>query len=140
MILPDINVLVYALHQDLPQHQAAKEWLQACLVGEEQVAMWDVALVSVYRIVTTPRMVSAVAEPEAALAAISRLRNAPSSVSISPGASFWTTFSSIVRTGGLKGAITSDAMLAALAIEHRCRLATFDKDFDRFPGLQWFRP
>jgi hypothetical protein len=34
----------------------------------------------------------------------------------------------------------ADAYLAALAIEHGCQWISFDRDFARFPGLNWSKP
>jgi uncharacterized protein len=140
MILPDVNVFVYALHSGAPQHKRAKDWLQAALVGDEEIALWDVSLVSTYRLLTNPNLEAALSAPEDVLAAIDQIRAAPASVPIAPGPQFWETFSRTALATNMRGPKTSDAMLAALAIEHRCRVATYDSDFGRFPGLQWFRP
>jgi uncharacterized protein len=40
----------------------------------------------------------------------------------------------------LKGNLTSDAHLAALAIEHGATLCSHDNDFSRFAGLRWVDP
>jgi len=39
---------------------------------------------------------------------------------------------------GAAGNLTTDAHLAALAIEYQAELASTDADFARFPGLRWF--
>jgi len=41
---------------------------------------------------------------------------------------------------GAGGDLTTDAHLAALAIEHQCELHSNDNDFARFPGLRWRNP
>jgi predicted nucleic acid-binding protein len=41
---------------------------------------------------------------------------------------------------GTAGNLTTDAHLAALAIEYRAELVSTDTDFARFPGLRWFNP
>jgi predicted nucleic acid-binding protein len=41
---------------------------------------------------------------------------------------------------GTAGNLTSDAHLAALAIEHGAMLCSCDVDFSRFPGLRWVDP
>lgn len=38
---------------------------------------------------------------------------------------------------GLRGSDTTDAYLAALALEHGCEWSTTDRGFSRFPGLRW---
>jgi hypothetical protein len=46
----------------------------------------------------------------------------------------------LLRQVGVAGNLTTDAHLAALAIEHQAQLASTDHDFARFPGLRWFNP
>jgi uncharacterized protein len=41
---------------------------------------------------------------------------------------------------GTAGNLTSDAHLAALAIEHGAQLCSCDSDFSRFSGLRWVDP
>ncbi len=41
---------------------------------------------------------------------------------------------------GAAGNLTSDAHLAALAIEHGAELCSTDVDFSRFSGVQWIDP
>lgn len=41
---------------------------------------------------------------------------------------------------GVTGNLTTDAHLAALAIEYQAELHSSDADFSRFPGLRWRNP
>ena len=41
---------------------------------------------------------------------------------------------------GTAGNLTTDAHLAALAIEHGAELCSTDRDFSRFTGLRWADP
>jgi predicted nucleic acid-binding protein len=41
---------------------------------------------------------------------------------------------------GTAGNLTTDAHLAALAIEHGAELCSTDTDFSRFAGLRWTNP
>jgi len=41
---------------------------------------------------------------------------------------------------GTGGNLTTDAHLAALAIEHGAELCSCDADFSRFAGLRWLDP
>jgi len=140
MILPDVNVLVYALHGDSPFHDHARKWLETALVGQESIAIWDVTFASAYRVLTNPRMGPAWSDPQTVLAGLAGIRMAPACVPISTGERFWDVFSSVSVEAQVRGALASDAMIAALAIEHGCRLATFDQDFSRFKALNWFKP
>ncbi len=46
----------------------------------------------------------------------------------------------LLETLGAAGNLTTDAHLAALAIEHQVELHSTDADFVRFPGLRWTNP
>jgi predicted nucleic acid-binding protein len=41
---------------------------------------------------------------------------------------------------GVAGNLVNDAHLAALAVEHRAEIVSYDNDFSRFPGVRWITP
>ena len=41
---------------------------------------------------------------------------------------------------GVGGNLVNDAHLAALALEHRCAVVSWDRDFARFTDVQWQQP
>lgn len=49
----------------------------------------------------------------------------------------WTALFGFLRIATRPGILTNDAHLAALAIEHGATLGSFDRDFQRFAGLQF---
>ncbi len=109
-------------------------------MGDEAFGLWDVTIVSAYRLLTDARIWTEPETPESALAYLNGIRSAPATVRLQPGPQYWAIFEELCREANVRGPLTSDAMLAALAIEHRCRIATFDKDFAKFKGLSVFRP
>jgi hypothetical protein len=64
----------------------------------------------------------------------------PQSVMLSPGERHWEIFNNLLSTGQATGPLVMDAHLAALAVEHGCKLATTDRDFSRFTNLQVVNP
>lgn len=56
MILPDVNVLVYAFRREAEQHQRYAAWLARMVAGEEELALHDTVLAGVARLVTNPRI------------------------------------------------------------------------------------
>lgn len=52
----------------------------------------------------------------------------------------WDIFRRIISPLGSAGNLTTDAHLAALAIEHGATLCSTDVDFSRFQMLQWINP
>jgi predicted nucleic acid-binding protein len=46
----------------------------------------------------------------------------------------------IMHASRASGRLTTDAHLAAMAIENQAELHSNDADFSRFPGLRWINP
>ena len=131
-------MLVLAHRPDLTQHNVALGWLQSALAGEEPVVVCDVILASTYRILSNPKLTNEASAAERAMTFLDEIRAL--SVVISPADRYWTIFRALVTESRAVGNLVTDAGIAAMAIEQGCSLATFDHDFARFPGLNWFEP
>ncbi|MGC1851357.1 MAG: type II toxin-antitoxin system VapC family toxin [Solirubrobacterales bacterium] len=140
MKLPDVNLLLYAINEDSPYHLRAKPWLEQTLSGTEAVGFAWLALLGFIRIATNP---VAVERPLSSSEAIDYVEEwlAPSVASIvHPTAQHAAVLRRLLEPLGTAGNLTSDAHLAALAIEHGAELASGDADFSRFDGLRWTNP
>lgn len=141
MVLPDVNVLVFAFRREATGHSRYAAWLTDVVAGEEELALQDQSLLGFLRIVTNRRIFGEPAPAEAALKFIMRLRDAPRSRWLPAGAPSWNRLGELVEGDrGIAGNLVPDAYLAAFALAHGCRLATADRGFARFPGLDWFDP
>jgi uncharacterized protein len=60
---------------------------------------------------------------------------APAAVVAQPTARHAGLLQGLLRETGTAGNLTTDAQLAALAIEHGAEIASYDRDFARFPGV-----
>lgn len=140
MILPDVNVLVYAHRADAPDHTAYRRWLEDIINGDQAYGMADIVLSGFLRIVTHPRIFDPPSDLVAALAFANQVRNQPNCVPINPGPRHWNIFSRLCEKAGVKGNLVPDAYLAALAIESGSEWVTTDRDFSRFPDLKWRHP
>ena len=140
MLLPDINVLVYAFRSDAPDHEHYRAWLDDTVNGEASYACSDLVLSGFVRIVTHPRIYREPSLLAEALAFARVVRDQPTCRSVSPGAQHWSIFDRLCRHTEVKGNLVADAFLAALAIESGCEWVTTDRDFARFPGLRWRHP
>jgi predicted nucleic acid-binding protein len=49
-------------------------------------------------------------------------------------------FHQLLRSEEVPARLCTDAYLAAVAIANGWRLVSFDRDFERFGGLQWLQP
>jgi toxin-antitoxin system PIN domain toxin len=140
MILPDVNVLVYAHRGDAPNHAAYRAWLEAVVNSNQAYALSDLVLSGFLRIATHPRIFNPPSELAASLAFVQAIRQRPNAVLISPGPRHWAIFADLCRSAGVKGNLISDAYLAALAIESGSEWISTDRDYSRFPGLNWRHP
>jgi toxin-antitoxin system PIN domain toxin len=140
VILPDINLLVYAYNQAAPLHEPARAWWEDLLTREHPVAVpWAVVLGFV-RLVTHPRVLEEPLGPDAALAHVESWLEQPEVRVIDPGSRHLAVLRSLFEATGVAAGLTTDTHLAALAIEHQCELHSNDLDFARFPGLRWHNP
>jgi toxin-antitoxin system PIN domain toxin len=140
MVLPDVNVLVYAHRADSPDHQEYRQWLQDLVNGDAAFGMADLVLSGFLRVVTHPRVFQDPSPLDSALEFVNQIRSRPGFVSVAPGDRHWDIFEGLCRTADARGNRVPDAYLAALAIEHGAEWVTTDRDFARFPGLRWRHP
>lgn len=140
MILPDVNVLIYAFNREYPDHRRYRNWLEGVIGGAEPYAVSDLVLSGVVRIATHPRIFSPPSSLADSLEFVEILRSRPNAVVVSPGVRHWPIFLDLCRRSRCRGDLVADAYLAALAIESGGELITTDRDFARFPGLQWHSP
>jgi len=140
MILPDINLLVHAHNSGYRRHAQAKEWWEEKLHGTQGVAMAWVVLLGFVRITTNLRILQNPFTPREALEVVRSWLDCPQINIIHPSSRHFQLFHSLVEHAGTAGSLTTDAHLAALAIERGLVLHTTDSDFARFPGLKWINP
>jgi toxin-antitoxin system PIN domain toxin len=140
MILLDANLLLYVVNADAPLHRRASSWLEQALNGGETVALcWNVIL-AFLRVATKPGLFRNPLTPEGAFDLVAAWLERPVVTVIDPGPKHFTILRALLAPLGTAGNLTSDAHLAALAIEHGAQLCSCDADFARFPGLHWQNP
>jgi uncharacterized protein len=140
MIIPDINLLVYAHNERAPFHAKARVWWEGCLNGSDPVGLTWIAMGGFIRLMTHPRVL---ANPMTIAAAVGHVREwllQPPVRVLHPGSRFADLFLDSLVALGSGGNLTTDAQLAAMAMEHQAELQSADADFSRFPGLRWRNP
>lgn len=140
MILVDASLLIYAVNSDAPDHKRAKSWLETALSGSTTVAFSWIVLLAFLRITTRPGLFAKPLRLEAALNLVDAWLDQPSATMIHPGARHQLILRELLLPLGTGGNLTSDAHLAALAIEHGAELYSTDRDFARFAGVKWRNP
>ena len=141
MLLPDVNVLIYAHRTDgHPEHARFAAWITALATGHEPFALSVPALVGVVRIVTNPKIFKRPSTLDEATMFIDELVRRPTARLVGPGPRHWEIVVELCRSAGATSKLVADAAHAAVAVEHGCTLVTTDADFARFRSLRWQHP
>jgi toxin-antitoxin system PIN domain toxin len=140
VIVPDLNLLVYAIDRDAHAHAKALAWWEEALSGTQTVGLaWSV-LLGFVRLTTNPRVMRSPLDVDEALDYVDRWLGHPVTVVVEPNDAHAVTLRRLLDRTGTAGNLVADAHLAALAMAHGARLASADRDFGRFPGLDWYDP
>jgi toxin-antitoxin system PIN domain toxin len=140
MILPDVNVLVYAFRRDSPDHLRYKAWLEDVVNGDESFGLSDLVCSGFLRIVTNRRIFRLPHAIGDALVFVETLRSQTNCSIVAPSARHWQLFVSLCEMVNARANLVPDAYFAALAIESGSEWITADRDYSRFPGLRWRHP
>jgi uncharacterized protein len=140
MIIPDINLLIYAYDAGSIFHANAAAWWQKCLSGSEPVGLPAVVLFGFLRLATNARVFQHPMTPAEASTHIRSWLAQPVVQRVEPSNDHVEQVLQLLETLGAAGNLVTDAQLAALAIEHGAVLHTADTDFLRFAGLRWMNP
>ena len=140
MILPDVNILIYAFRADLPQHAVCRLWLMSVISGDARFGLSPAVLSAVVRITTNARAFKSPSAIEEAFGFCEDLLGQPHCQVVEPGERHWEIFRRLCIETDTRGPRVSDAWFAALAIEWGCEWVTLDRDYARFPGLAWRVP
>jgi hypothetical protein len=141
MLLPDVNVLIYAHREDSTvEHPAYAAWITGLATGDEPFALSVLALAGLVRITTNPRVFRRPSTLDEVFAFTGELLARPTARVLAPGPRHLEIFEALCRRSGATAKLSADAQHAAVAIEHGCTLVTTDSDFDRFAGLRWRHP
>jgi uncharacterized protein len=133
----DVGVLLQAFMPLSKHHERCRTRVEAVMDSGEPFGVSDIVLAAVVRIATNGKVFRPAASTQRAFEFASVLREHGRAVQIAPGARHWGIFRDLVAATGTRGSDTTDAYLAAMAMEHGCEWWTTDADFGRFPGLSW---
>lgn len=140
MILPDVNVLIYAFRSDSVEHSNYKKWLEEVINGEAAFGIAPQVLSSIVRVCTHPRIFKQPSDLKETLGFCKVILECPNATLILPQDRHWSIFQTLCVTSKPTGNLVADAWLAALAIESGCEWITTDGDFARFKELEYRAP
>lgn len=140
MIIPDINLLIYAYNCDAAKHARARQWLEDLLSSDEPVGIPWVVVGGFLRLMTHP---SVLVVPLGIAQAVSHVRDWLGQANVQilePGPKHLLLLEQALIEAGVGGNLVTDAQIAALALEYQATIHSNDSDFARFPGLRWHNP
>ena len=140
MIVPDINLLVYAYNREAPLHDEARSWWEGLINGSERVGIPWVVVTGFLRLLTQRATLTHPATPSQAMSFVDAWFRYPHVTPLNPGSSHLSLLRDALDAAGVGGNLVTDAHIAALAIEHQAEVHSNDMDFGRFPGLRWRNP
>ncbi len=140
MIVPDINLLIHACNSESPVHAPARQWWEGLLNGVRPVGLAWATVLGFIRISTHRQILTRPLPVGAACGRVRGWLDRPCVSLLHPGERHGEILFDLLEHLGTGGNLTTDAHLAALAIEHQAELHSTDADFRRFAGLRWKNP
>ena len=140
MIVPDVNLILYAYDRTAPAHAVACEWWEKSLSDTQPVGLPWIVVVAFIRLMTHPTLSENPMTVNPDREAVDAWLERDCVGLLSPGPHTFSLMMDLLRQAGSGGNLTTDAMIAALAMEHGGTVYTNDRDFDRFPDVIWRNP
>ena len=140
MIVPDVNLLLYAVISAFPQHKPAHEWWEETINSSAEIGLASPTIFGFIRIATNPRVFSPPLTIQAATGYLSAWLSQPNVSHLIPGPRHIEIAFGLLDSVGTGGNLTTDVQLAALAFEYDADMYSNDTDFARFPSLRWINP
>jgi toxin-antitoxin system PIN domain toxin len=138
--LVDANVLLYAVNTDAAHHGRSRRWLDRALSGADTVAFSWIALLAFVRLATKVGLFPSPLTVDQAMDRVDAWLGADPAVVLAPTSDHARLVRTLLAAVGSGGNLVNDAHVAALSIEHRCGIVSFDTDFGRFPGVHCQAP
>ena len=140
MLLLDVNVVLLAHRRDHPEHAPVRRWFDSVASGPEAFAVPTVVWASFLRLATSRRIFTLPTPLDDAFAFVDAVCRQPNHLLLSPGPHHLALLRRMCEEADAAGDLVPDAVLAAIALEHGCDVASLDRDFARFPSIRHVIP
>jgi toxin-antitoxin system PIN domain toxin len=140
MTLVDLTLIMAAVNNRAPMHRAARDWWEAQLNSDRKIGLSWLVVLGFIRLTTSSKIVPEPLPLADALAIVDSWLVRPNVKILQVTSQHWNVLQNMLHAVGHGAALTMDAHLACLAIEHDAEIATADEDFSHFPGLKWRNP
>ncbi|MCZ7528525.1 MAG: PIN domain-containing protein [Acidimicrobiia bacterium] len=139
-VLVDANLLLWAHHRGFPEHDAARAWWARTVSEVPVVGIPWPTILAFLRVSTHPRAFERPVAIREAWGVVEGWLARPNVRCPVPTDRHPAILHDLLVSGRASGAHTTDAHLAALAVEWGLELLSADRDFARYPGLRWRDP
>ena len=140
MLVLDVNVVIAMHRVDHRHHTSMRRWLDALVARPEPFSVPNVVWACFLRLVTNRRAFPVPTPRNEAFAYVDAVRAHPSHRSLEPGPLHLELLRRLCDEADAKGDLVPDAVIAAIALEHGCAVASLDRDFARFSSVRQIRP
>ena len=140
MIVPDVNLLVYAYNDEAQFHEPARLWWEGAVNGTERVGVPWIVSTGFVRLMTHPRVLTRPVNATQAVDYVLERFAYPHVIPINPGDEHLTYLRRNLAAAGTGANLVTGSQIATLAMEYQAELHSNDTDFSRFPGLRWRNP
>lgn len=135
VLLLDVNVVLAAHRADHPHHPSVRPWCDSLLEGDEPFTVPLVVWASFLRLATHPRIFEVPTPRGDAFAFIDATTTQPHHLLVGPGPRHLALLRELCTEADATADLIPNAVIAAVAVEHECTVATLDRDFARFPSV-----
>jgi len=140
MIVPDVNLLIYAYDKNAPDHSKARTWWEETLSGSEVVGIPWIVVLAFVRLMTHPTLSTNPMTIQQSREAVLSWCEIKHVRLLSPSPSTIELFFRLLAQAETGGNLSTDAMIAALASEYGGCVYSNDRDFSRFGEIVWRNP
>jgi hypothetical protein len=139
MIIPDVNLLLYASDHQSPFHNEARKWWQATLHGNTQIGFCAPVIFAFVRLATHPKIFLRPLSVEQAFAHVENWIQFPTAQWLVPDDSHLARVKALLLKAGTGGDLVTDAQVAAYSQQYNGTVYSADLDFSRF-RVKWLNP
>jgi toxin-antitoxin system PIN domain toxin len=140
VIVPDVNILVYAHNESSRFHTSAFAWWEEALNDDTTILLPNICINGFVRIMTHPKILIEPLDVSEAFEQVESWLESESLSLLAPGPRHLDIYKEVLLEAGVGGKLTTDAYIAAMAIENQATVYSNDSDFGRFSGLRWSNP
>jgi len=140
VLLLDVNVVIAAHRVDHAQHANARPWFDDVVAGRDRFSVPTVVWASFIRLVTNRRVLARPTPRDDAFEFLQAVCAQPNHVVLTPGPRHLALLGQVCAEADATGDLVPDAVIAAIALEHGCAVASFDRDFARFTSIEHVMP